>query len=224
MSNPDPEQTPQRQKKAKLTSQKIAETALALVNEQGLCGLTMRALSEAMGVQAPVIYRHIADKQQLLDEMAEAMVSQAPLDDLASDDPYADLAESCRRLRRILLAQRDGARIIGGSYAAKHNTLRGAETVMGLLARIGLPQHKAMWTMMSLFSFTLGEVLEQQGLPDDPAQAKPAILAAAGPVLADAHFKHINTELLSEHFFDFDQRFEFGLKLFLAGIREEAAG
>jgi|GEM_PF-718226 len=219
-----PDQPRQRQRKEKLTAQQIAETALRLVGEHGLCGLTMRALSEEVGVQAPVIYRLVADKQALLDEMAEALISRASLSELASDDPYADLAESTRRLRRVLLNQRDGAHIVAGSFAAKHNTLRCAETVMAMLNRIGLPEDKAMWAMMNLFCFTLGEVMEEQGLPSDPEQAKQAILAASATVLDDGHFKHLNTELISKHGFAFDQRFEFGLKIFLIGIREEVAG
>lgn len=204
-----------------MTAQQIAEAALALVNREGLEGLTMRALANAMDVQAPVIYRHVADKQQLLNEMADAILGAAPLDGLDGRDPFTDLAEFVRRLRRTLLAYRDGARIVGGSYSAKHSTLRGAEMLMGLLVRTGLSRDQALWGMTTLFSFILGETLEQQGLPEEPREAASSITAALGEVLASRDFHHLDSELMARRFFDFDGRFEFGLGMILAGVRDQ---
>lgn len=213
-----------RRKKEKLSVRQIAEAALLLVNRDGLDGLTMRALADAMDVQAPVIYRHVADKRQLLDEMADAIVAAVPLGGLDDEDAYVNLAEFVRRLRRTLLRYRDGARIVGGSYSAKHSTLRGAETLMELLVKAELDRDRALWAMTTLLSFILGETLEQQGLPDEPGEATATITASLGEVLASPDFRHLDTELMARRFFDFDGRFEFGLAMMLAGVREQAAG
>lgn len=210
-----------RERKEKLTPTQIAEVALTIVDQKGLDGLTMRALADAMGVQCPVLYRLISDKQQLLSEMAEVMVGRVSLDDLGHGEPYQDLAESVRRIRLVLLEQRDGARIIGGSFCAKHNTLRAAEAMLGLMARVGLTGSRAMQTMKIIFSFVLGETLEQQGLPHDAKKAERELLNSAREALDDPYFTFLTFELLEDHLFQFEQCFESGLALLLAWIREE---
>jgi len=51
----------------------IARTALGLLNEVGLDGLTMRLLAKELGVQAAALYWHLKNKQELLDAMAAIM-------------------------------------------------------------------------------------------------------------------------------------------------------
>lgn len=222
MAKPSEMASRKPEKKEKLTPAEIAEAALIIVNQEGLDGLTMRALSKAMGVQAPVLYRLIADKRELLDEMAEVIVSRVSFEQLGEGDPYDDLAEGIRRLRRVLLDQRDGARIIGGSFCAKHNTLRAGEAMLGLMARVGLTGSRAMQVMMTILSFVLGEVLEQQGMPHHTENTEKELLASARDVLDDPFFTFLNYELIEGCLFQFDQRFESGLALLLAGIRAEA--
>ncbi|NJP80070.1 TetR family transcriptional regulator, partial [Streptomyces sp. AA8] len=51
----------------------VAETALRLLNEVGLEGLTLRRIAQELGVQAPALYWHFKNKQELLDEVATEM-------------------------------------------------------------------------------------------------------------------------------------------------------
>lgn len=207
-----------RRKMEKLTPQQITEAALDLVDREGLDGLTMRALANAMDVQAPVLYRHFSEKRDLMDAMAEAIVGEVQLGELPGRAPLEDLAELIRRLRKAILAHRDAARIIGGSYVAKSNTLRSAEVMMGLLSEAGLSRDTAVWTMTSLLSFVLGETLEQQGLPESSEEAVPPLLAAVAGALSDGAYRHLDVAAIAQSFFDFDGRFEFGLRLLLGGL------
>ena len=49
----------------------IVEAATRLLREQGAAALTTRAVAQAAGMQAPTIYRFFADKDALLDAVAE---------------------------------------------------------------------------------------------------------------------------------------------------------
>jgi AcrR family transcriptional regulator len=53
------------------TRAKIVETAARLLNEEGAAALTIRAVAQAAGLQAPAIYRFFEDKDALLDAVAE---------------------------------------------------------------------------------------------------------------------------------------------------------
>jgi TetR/AcrR family transcriptional regulator, fatty acid metabolism regulator protein len=46
--------------------QEIIETALGLINEKGIQGLTIKNLSQKLGITEPAIYRHFENKIQIL--------------------------------------------------------------------------------------------------------------------------------------------------------------
>jgi len=51
----------------------VVLVALKLLDEVGLDGLTLRRLAAELGVQAPALYWHFANKRELLDHMAQAI-------------------------------------------------------------------------------------------------------------------------------------------------------
>ncbi|GAB18885.1 putative TetR family transcriptional regulator [Gordonia effusa NBRC 100432] len=56
---------------AKLTMPAIVDAAIDLADVDGLAALSMRKLADRLGVGAMSLYRHVADKDQLVREMAE---------------------------------------------------------------------------------------------------------------------------------------------------------
>src|SRR5690242_17091921 len=58
----------------------VLQCALRLVDRDGVDGLSMRRLSEAVGRDPTVIYRHIPNKAALLDGVAEIMLGQLRVD------------------------------------------------------------------------------------------------------------------------------------------------
>ncbi|MFP3693803.1 TetR family transcriptional regulator, partial [Burkholderia sp. SIMBA_048] len=61
---------------AKLDREAVVGTALELLNEVGVDGLTTRKLADRLGVQQPALYWHFRNKRALLDALAEAMLAQ----------------------------------------------------------------------------------------------------------------------------------------------------
>jgi TetR/AcrR family transcriptional regulator, tetracycline repressor protein len=57
-----------------LTREAVTRAALRLLDEVGLEGLTTRRLAAELGVQSPALYWHFRTKQDLLGEMAEAVI------------------------------------------------------------------------------------------------------------------------------------------------------
>ena len=85
----------------------------------GLEGLTLRRLAARLGVQAPAIYWHFKNKQELLDEMATQVLREALEEAPAFDaaQTWQDWALSyCLGLRRTLLRYREGAKMFSGTY------------------------------------------------------------------------------------------------------------
>jgi TetR/AcrR family transcriptional regulator, tetracycline repressor protein len=193
----------------------VVRTALDLVNAEGLEALTMRRLATALGMQLPTIYRLFDSKQALLDEMSEMILSRVigRIPPPAGDWTH-NAAAMARELRACLLAQRDGARIVGGNYASQQPTLVLSEAVLAITHEAGFSPEAALWANTTLFCYILGEVLEQQGASDVGAERLKAADSGAYPRTAMTTV---------EHFLDFDGRFEFGLRILLAGLSAELA-
>jgi AcrR family transcriptional regulator len=59
-----------------LTRDLVLETAVALVDHEGLGALSMRRLGQELGVEAMSLYHHVANKEALLDGMVDAVLTE----------------------------------------------------------------------------------------------------------------------------------------------------
>jgi AcrR family transcriptional regulator len=60
----------------KLTKATIVDTAIALADEEGLEALSMRHIAERMGVGAMSLYRHVANKDELIAAMTDEVAGR----------------------------------------------------------------------------------------------------------------------------------------------------
>jgi TetR/AcrR family transcriptional regulator, tetracycline repressor protein len=193
-----------------LERETIVAAAMELLDTEGLDGLTMRRLADALGVQAPSIYWHYSGKPALLDDMADALLSKVePL--IAADAGPRDIlwGVACQ-LRAALLARRDGARVFAGTFVARANVLRVAEATMQALDRADFTGKRAATTVFTMLYFVLGFVIEEQAraeLPDGREQE------LRGQVAGFAAAASLLPELLDP---DSDARFAAGLELILS--------
>ena len=70
----DPMSPEEEKQRGGLTRERLVEAALGLVNEEGLEGLSMRALADRLEVKAASLYWHVRDRGELLDLLAEAIL------------------------------------------------------------------------------------------------------------------------------------------------------
>src|SRR5512140_3429703 len=91
----------------------VVQAALELLNRVGLDGLSTRSLAAELGVKSPALYWHFRSKQELLDAMADVIVSGAGMGPPTPGETWqAWLARRARAYRASLLAYRDSARIV----------------------------------------------------------------------------------------------------------------
>lgn len=197
----------------------VVATALTLLDDVGYDGLTMRVLAKALGVQAPTLYWHFPSKQDLLDQMADALV--APV--VARVDPTAAprelLCALAHNLRTALLSRRDGARVYAGTYVMGDNVFALADAALAAVLRCGLDEGAATDAMFNLIYYVLGFTIEEQGSstrwdPVDVEAVRAQFTEVAGsrfPALSRCR-DFIVTD-------NFDVRFDRGLEGFLASVR-----
>src|SRR5258708_13407630 len=64
--------------RAPLSRQQVLRAALEYVDEHGLEALSMHKLGAALGVKAMSLYKHVADKDDLLDAIVELLWAEIP--------------------------------------------------------------------------------------------------------------------------------------------------
>ncbi|MFI7339992.1 TetR/AcrR family transcriptional regulator C-terminal domain-containing protein [Streptomyces sp. NPDC050085] len=221
----EPKRTAEPPKKAKLDKAYVADTALDLLNDVGLEGLTLRAIAKELNVQAPALYWHFKNKQALLDEMATVMFRRMTEQGGAEvayrpDAPEGGwqewLVQGNQQLRATLLRYRDGAKVFSGSRFTGTDHGPGMEANLRFLVAAGFTPDQATWASSTTYLYTLGFVTEEQGVRPLPGEQRPGFDVAE------------RAELLAEYplaaaaggqlFAAYDERFEEGLRLIVAGI------
>ena len=206
------------ERRAPLDRRRVADTALKLLNEVGLDGLTLRAIARELDVKAPALYWHFKDKQALLDEMAtemyRRMVAGTPLD--PADSWRERLLKANRGLRTALLGYRDGAKVFSGSRFTGAVHAEQMEESLRLFTAAGLTLAQAVRVNTTAYLFTLGFVTEEQGVEPLPGERREgfdvderARLLADYPLTAAAG---------AEIFTDYDRHFEESLALVIEGV------
>ena len=79
---------------ARIARAQVLAEALGLADEEGLEALTMAALAERLGVTPMALYRHVANKADLLDGVVEVLLTEFPPRPLG---PVARAPEHARR-------------------------------------------------------------------------------------------------------------------------------
>lgn len=188
----------------KLSRDAVVRAALDLLDEVGLDDLTLRGVAERLHVQAPALYWHVKSRQDLVDEMAAAIVRDG-LGDLAPTGAWMDqLGDIARAYRRTLLSHRDGARVLAEAKTADPALDRLTELSLRTLTSAGFTTPDAMRALVSVLSYVAGFVAEEQTPRPRPQAPDPVLF----PLLTAAGSGRHTVET-----------FEYGLELLLSGLR-----
>src|SRR4051812_2672954 len=155
-----------------LDRQRIVAEAVALLDAEGLDGVTTRKLAARLGVQSPTLYWHLPNKAALVTAIADAILDQefGDMSPPGPDEHWKDwLRGLAGRLRRALLAHPDGARIISASQLSVTMAAISELAMSSLVAR-GIPLRQARVIVLTVERFTVGHVLEEQA-PRPDAEA-----------------------------------------------------
>jgi len=209
-----------------LQRETVARAALHLVDEVGLDGLTTRRLATSLNIQSPTLYWHFTNKQDLVNCMAEVMVTDA-LADLHPPETNQDwatwLSEYARLVRRMELAHRDGSRILAEADLTLGSFGRSADLAVRVLHDAGFDPQTALACVVTLLNYVLGNAFQLQAEPSHAplengsrgsVSLQSAIIDSSRfPTLAN--FVDESSIPLVAH----EEWFEKGLRLLLNGMR-----
>ncbi|WP_328448972.1 TetR/AcrR family transcriptional regulator C-terminal domain-containing protein [Streptomyces sp. NBC_00386] len=210
--------TQRPQRSPRLDKKQVVEAALRLLNETGLDGLTLRVIAKELNVQAPALYWHFKNKQELLDEMATEMYRRmVDTPGAAEGDGWRErLLAVNRGLRAALLSYRDGAKVFSGSRFTGTLHAVEMERTLTLFTRAGFTLTQAVRATSTAYVYTIGFVTEEQGVQPLPGERREGYdMDERARRMADFP---LSAAAGAEIFEDYERHFEEGLSLIVAGI------
>jgi TetR/AcrR family tetracycline transcriptional repressor len=201
----------------------ILQRAFAILNESGYESLTLRRLALGLGVQAPAIYWHFKNKQELLDEMGTQVMREA-----IADAPAEDAGQSWENwaiafglgLRRTLLRYREGARMFSGTYLTDATLYAAQDASLRKLTGAGFTLRAAVYGITTLYSYTIGFVIEEQAVRLMQDEANPQYDLEHRNRRIDPEMYPLAYAAGREAFTNYDLRFQAGLEMIVNGMAQ----
>lgn len=201
-----------------LSRERIVATAVALADAGGFQSLSMRNIAEDLGAGTMALYRHVANKEDLLDDMVDVVFAEMY--------PPAIGGKWKRELRERGISARTALRrhpwAVGlmenrmhpGPASANHHN-----ATMGCLREGGFPFRGAVHAYNLLDAYTYGFALQEQTIPfETPEESADMASTTVGergdeyPYLAEVVIE------LGKRGYDYTEEFEFGLEFILDGL------
>lgn len=208
-----------------LERERVVQTALELLDEVGLDGLTLRRLADKLGVKAAALYWHFHNKQDLINSMAVALLHRKlPGDrrEFPRDIRWQDIFRAiANHHRQAMLSHRDGARLISGAEFNDSSMFDGLERVLKALCAQGFSPELAFLSTIDVMRYTLGCVFEEQADPRTKEEMM-EMHKKRLPSMADRYpiMAKTLTVLLDKRVGNSGGQFKHGLEIMLVGIEQ----
>jgi AcrR family transcriptional regulator len=206
-----------------LTKERVLRAAITVADQAGVEGLSMRKVAQELDVVPMALYRHVANKDEMLDGMLDLVVGE--IEPARADaDWKTAIRDRILSARRALLRHQWAARVIESRSDPGPAMLAYMDSMIGLFRAGGFSMDLTHHAMHAMGSRILGF---SQELYEDDADVDPAVEQEMWAAMAGA-YPHV-VELATTVFHDDatvvggrgcdDQfEFEFALDLILDGL------
>jgi AcrR family transcriptional regulator len=200
-----------------LTREAIVTAAIAVLDEAGLDGLSMRRVAERLGTGAASLYWHVADKEQLIHLVLDRVMGEIQLPDPEPDRWKEQLREFADAGREMFSRHRDVALASLGRVPMGPNLARIGEWLLAVLRGAGVPDRPAAWFADLIALVGAAQATEDQLAGSETGQAAPD-LASYMSMLPQSQFPNLVAVAVKMAGGTADDRFEFSVELLIRGI------
>ncbi len=202
-----------------LSRARVLQAAVALADEAGLEAFSMRGLAQELGVVPMALYKHVANKEELLDGMVDLVFSEIEL-------PSGELQWRSAMQRRAIstreaLQRHSWAIGMMESRSPGPANLRNHNAVMGCLRKAGFSFETAIHAYSVQDAYIYGFALQERDLgfetPDSAGEAARRRAGTIDVLESYPYLLEIATKL-PESGYDNAIEFAWGLDLILDGL------
>jgi AcrR family transcriptional regulator len=213
------------ERRARLTRDKVLRTAMAVADAGGLETLTMRTLGQELGVGPMAFYRHVANKDDMVDGIVDLVFDEIELP-VAGADWKTAMRDRAIAVRDALMRHRWAIGLMESRRNPGPANLRHHDAVIGNLRAAGFDMAMAAHAYSLLDSYIYGFAQTQMNLPfestTDIAEVAEEMLAPF-PLNAYPNLAAFITEHAMKPGYDYGDEFEYGLDVILDGLERAMA-
>jgi len=207
-----------RTRRQPLSRDRVLRAAMELADDGGLDAVSMRKLGQVLRIEAMSLYRHVTNKDDILDGIADLVASEFEVP-AADTDWRTAIRRSAVSAHRVLLRHPWASGVIESRPNAGPARLRYLDAVIGTLSAAGFAMPTVIRAVMALDSHTYGFVLQEMAWPFD-AENAPELAASFARGLPAGEYPslHALAEMVATTPGGAPVDFEFGLDLLLDGL------
>jgi AcrR family transcriptional regulator len=199
----------------------VLRAALELADDGGIGAVTMQRVGSRLGVEAMSLYRHVENKDDILDELVDLVVSEIETPSSAEGWRLA-MRRRAISARHVFRRHRWAIGLVESRTRPGAATLRHHEAVLTTLLEAGFSGVMAARTYTLLDSYIYGFASQEMSLPfDDPEEQARLGQDMLGQLPADEYpsMRRVALEFLAAG--ADPAAFEFGLDLILEGVEQK---
>ena len=168
---PDARPSARRARWGTISREDVITAAVEIIRGGGYEEMSIRSLAAGLGVAPMSLYRHIRDKDDLLDEVVDRLLAQAWRPSAAEDDWQPWVTEAAARLRHFLVTQPAALHVYLSHPVVSPAAIERMNAMMDVLRRTGLDETTARSAYGALHTYTIGfaalEASRAGWTPDD---------------------------------------------------------
>jgi len=198
----------------------VLQSAIELADAGGIEALSMRRLGEELGVEAMSLYTHVANKDDLLSGMIDAVFAEISPPSLDVDWRTA-MRDRALSVRAALLRHPWATGMMDSNAAPGPANLLHHDRVIGSLRGGGFSFAMVAHAYATIDAYIYGFALQHRSLPFDTPEETEDLAAEMLAQFPAGQFPNL-AAFMVEHVvqpgYDFGDEFEFGLDLILDAL------
>lgn len=205
-------------RRPRVSREQVLDRALELADEGGLAAVTMASVGSRLGVEAMSLYRHIGNKEEMLDGLVDRVFAEIEVP--------ADARDWRDALRRRAVSAHSALRrhpwaigLMESRSQPGPATLGHHDAMVAILFRAGFDGRGATRVYNVLDSYVYGFALQEATLPFSSPEEMSSMSEQMLAAVADAypHLATVQRELVGSGF-DYADEFEAGLDIILGAL------
>lgn len=208
-----------------LNTERVLRAAVHLADREGLEALTMRRLGAELGVEAMSLYKHVANKEAILDGIVELVIGEIEIPSAGSDWKEA-MRRRAISAREVLSRHSWAIGLMEARGSMGPTTLRYVDAILTNLRSAGFSIENAAHAFSLLDSYVYGHVIQETSWPINTPEEATESTRSILDQTTTGEYPHLAE--IAEHAlrfeFSFDSEFEFGLDLILDALGRTVIG
>jgi TetR/AcrR family transcriptional regulator, tetracycline repressor protein len=148
--------SPRRAPWGTISREEIIRAAVTTVSAGGYEEMTIRSLAAELGVSPMALYRHIRDKDDLLDEVVDRLLARAWRPAAPEDDWQAWVTEAAAKLRAFLVSQPAALHVYLQHPVVSPAAVERMNAMLHVLRRTGAGEAAARRAYGAVHTYTIG--------------------------------------------------------------------